>query len=182
MAAFQYYEGLGLMKKAVFFDRDGVIVKPMMQENGQPRAPFCKEEFQLFPKAEETLRQVKQRGFLCILVTNQPDVAYGNISQKEWQEIQNQVSALPFDDIYICFHTRNENCKCKKPKPGMIVEAMKKWNIDPVFSYMIGDIESDIIAAKAANVTSILLKTAYNKGISSDHAIDLIEELPTLLR
>ena len=173
----------GAKKRAVFFDRDGVIFAPVFKdgsrlaggEKGLVRAPFSYAEFLeaggITRDALPTIRALRKKGFLTILVTNQPDVAYGNISRDEWGRIHAHAAALPFDDIYVCFHTRTDGCECKKPKPGMLFAAAKKWNIDLDASYFIGDTESDTLAAKAAGCASILVGAWYNKNTTSDHRI-----------
>ena len=77
--------------------------------------------------------------------------------------------SLSFDDDFICFHGRDDECGCKKLKPGMLLAAAKKWNIDLPRSYFVGDTESDTIAARAAGCASILIDTWYNKKIESDY-------------
>lgn len=170
--------------RAVFFDRDGVILKAIVMD-GRPRPPHSVAEYKvlsgIMPGAREAVKQVKVLGFLAILVTNQPDIRYGKISQKEWQLIQDQVKDIPFDDVFICFHGRDDGCECKKPKPGLLLDAAKKWNINLTQSFMIGDTESDVGAAKAVGCKSILVKASYNTELKSDFCISSLSELPHIL-
>ena len=140
-------------KKAVFFDRDGVILKPIVMD-GRPRPPHSIAEYKalsgVMQGAKETVEAVKTAGFLAILATNQPDIRYGKISKEEWQWIQNQISDIPFDDIFICFHGRDDNCECKKPKPGLLLEATRKWTIDLSRSFLVGDTDYEVEAARRA--------------------------------
>ncbi|MDO8619921.1 MAG: HAD-IIIA family hydrolase [bacterium] len=171
-------------KRAVFFDRDGVIFKPIVMD-GRPRAPHSIVEYKtlsgIMPGAKEAVEKVKALGFLAILVTNQPDIAYGVISKKEWEWVQSQLSSIPFDDIFICFHRRDDNCECMKPKPGMLLEAEKKWNINLAKSFMVGDTESDVLVAKEAGCKSILVDAPYNSSVSSDMRTHSLSELSNLL-
>jgi D-glycero-D-manno-heptose 1,7-bisphosphate phosphatase len=121
-------------------------------------------------------------GFLRILITNQPDIAYGYVTREDWQWMQSHVEALPLDDIFICFHTRFDGCLCKKPKPGMILDAAKKWGIDLEHSYMIGDTAADTGAAKEAGVKSILLMRDYNTGVESNFVAGSLFEAALLIR
>lgn len=167
-------------RRAVFFDRDGVIFHPVTKsdsmrnamEIGRTRAPFSFEEFQrvggVVASAKEVIQSVKKRGFLAILVTNQPDIGYGHLTRDEWEHIHAHARALPFDDEFICFHGRDDGCECKKPKPGMLLAAAKKWNIDLSQSYFVGDTASDTLAAKAAGCRSIVIDMTYNREIESD--------------
>ncbi len=168
-------------RRAVFFDRDGTVFCPVFKndergvwkEKGKVRAPFSVAEFLdaggVVPGAEVVLCALRTRGFLTILATNQPDVTYGKLSREEWERIQEHATALPFDDVLVCFHGRDDGCDCKKPKPGMLLAAAKKWNIDLAKSYFVGDTESDTLAAKAAGCRSILIDTWYNRDVQSDY-------------
>lgn len=182
--------------RAVFFDRDGVIFAPVRKEArgkqckgkeaGATRAPWSVAEFLaaggIVPGAEEALRALHERGFLAILATNQPDIAYGNVSRDEWKQIHAHAVALPFDDIYVCFHGRDDGCECKKPKPGMLFEAARKWGIDLAASYFVGDTESDTGAAKAAGCKSILIDTWYSTMIKSDFRVKRLHDIVKIVQ
>ncbi len=171
--------------RAIFFDRDGVILKPIVMD-GKPRPPHSMAEYRalsgVVPGAREVVLAVKATGFLVILVSNQPDIAYGIISKEEWRWIQDQLKDFPFDDTYICFHRREDQCDCMKPKPGLFLEATAKWNIDLANSFLVGDTADDVGAAKAAGCTSILLRQEYNTAVPSDIAIKTLAELPVELK
>lgn len=158
-------------RRAVFFDRDGVILKAIVA-NGKPRPPYSRGEFEkksgLMPGAREAVEAVRAAGFLSILATNQPDLHYGKITKADFDYIQGFVAALPFDDIFICFHGREEGCDCKKPKPGMLFAAAKKWGIDLAVSFMVGDTADDTGAATGAGCKSILVKAPYNTTLACD--------------
>lgn len=172
-----------MQKRAVFIDRDGVIFVPLIREGfSVPTSPFKREEFKMFENVKQALDIIGSLGFLRILVTNQPDIAYGYVTREDWQWMQKHAEDLPFDDIFICFHTRFEGCDCKKPKPKMILDAVKKWDIDLSQSYMVGDTAADTGAAKAAGVKSILLTREYNKGIESDFVSESLFEAALLIK
>lgn len=178
----------------MFFDRDGVIFHPVIKEErmrnqketGLVRAPFSYEEFQkaggVVSAADEVLRAVREAGFLAILVTNQPDVGYGHLSREEWERIHTHATSLPFDDVYVCFHGRDDGCECKKPKPGMLLAAAKKWNIDLTQSYFVGDTESDTGAAYAAGCKSILVHAWYNAAVESDFRISHLYDVVKIVQ
>lgn len=172
-------------KKAVFFDRDGVILKVVIKK-GFPRPPQSIAEYKaqsgIIPGAKEAVAQIRKLGFLAILVTNQPDIAYGNISREDWQWIQDQLKDIHFDDAFFCFHGRDEGCECKKPKPGLLLEAARKWNINLAQSFMVGDTERDTFAGRAAHCKTILLDSGYNKGVATDARIIHLSQLPPLLQ
>lgn len=166
-----------MRRSAVFIDRDGVIFYAVPREGFVlPTASFCLEEAQLFDGLEEAFALLKNAGFLRILVTNQPDVVYGHLTQSEWEKIHAKISHLDFDDQFICFHGWNDECECKKPKPGMLFSAQKKWNIDFAASYMVGDTDNDAKAACAAGCRFVLVSALYNVGVPADfHVSSLLE-------
>ena len=106
------------------------------------------------------------------MVTNQPDVRKRLVSPEVWAEMQNRVMNLGFDCAYICPHLTEDNCDCKKPRPGMLLAAAERWNLDLPNCYMIGNTVADTGVAKAANCKSILIKTPYNQGLKSDHVAE----------
>lgn len=171
-------------RRAVFFDRDGVILKPVI-EQGVPRPPQSIAEYEeksgIMEGAREAVEAARAAGFLVILATNQPDIHYGVITQKDFDYIQGRVAALSFDDVFICFHGREERCACKKPKPGMLLAAAKKWKINLARSFMVGDSAADVGAARAAGCRSILVETSYNAAVVSGIRITSLAELSAVL-
>ncbi|MEK7170274.1 MAG: HAD-IIIA family hydrolase [Patescibacteria group bacterium] len=173
-----------MKKKAVFFDRDGVILKAIVMD-GRPRPAHSIAEYKalsgVMSGAKETVEKVKAAGFLAFLISNQPDIAYGVISKAEWQWIQDQTSGIPFDDVFICFHRRDDNCDCMKPKPGKLLEAAEKWKVDLSQSFLVGDTKDDALAAKNAGCRSILLDAPYNTEVLSGMRIHSFSELSDIL-
>lgn len=153
-------------RRAVFLDRDGVIVVPDFRD-GRSYAPTTLEDFEIFPDAPAALRLLKEAGFLLILVTNQPDVGAGRINKETLDEMHKKLRLkLPLDDVYVCMHTRQDDCICRKPRPGMLVAAAHKWGIDFSRSYLIGDRSSDLEAAEATGCGSVLIDYDYDEGVS----------------
>lgn len=160
------------MNRAIFLDRDGVINKAIIQ-NGRPFSPRNIDVFEIFPEVEETLRRFRDLGYMNIIATNQPDIARGLMSLETLNEMHDIIRAgSPIDDIFVCPHDDSDACLCRKPKPGMIIEAAKKWNIDIKSSYFIGDTWKDIHAGKSAGCTTILLDRVYNQGLECDYKVD----------
>ncbi len=167
-------------RRAIFFDRDGVMLKPVVMD-GRPRPPHSIAEYRalsgILSGAREAVEELRKAGFLAVLISNQPDIAYGNISRHEWQWIQDQLKGVPFDDTFICFHRRDDDCNCMKPKPGMLLDAAKKWNIDLASSFLVGDTKDDVGVAAAAGCTSILVDAPYNASVQSTIRIRSLAEL-----
>lgn len=147
-------------QKAIFMDRDGTINKYV----GFLRSI---DDFELLPGAAEAIRKCNASEFLTVVVTNQPVIARGEVSYAQLQDIHNKMETLLglegayLDAIYFCPHHphngfENEikelkiTCDCRKPKPGMLLEAAKDYNIDLQQSWMIGDGENDLLAGEAA--------------------------------
>lgn len=167
--------------RSCFLDRDGVVVFPVIR-NGQPAPPWKLEEVRFAPFLQKALADIRGLGFLVILVTNQPDIAYGNISRRDWRAVQDRIEKeFHFDDIFICCHRRDENCACKKPKPGLLFTAALKWEIDLARSYVVGDTSSDTGAARAAGCKSILINQEYNQGVASGYRVANLQEAVELL-
>jgi D-glycero-D-manno-heptose 1,7-bisphosphate phosphatase len=167
----------GVIMKAVFLDRDGVINKTIFRM-GKERAPYSLEEFEFIDGVVETVQKLKEEGFLVIVVTNQPDVARGWVSMEQVTLVNNLIKEqLPIDDIKVCFHTDKDQCFCRKPMPGMLLEAGQKWNINFQKSFMIGDRESDVEAGQRAGCKSILVGShPQNLGVNPDHQCSDLRE------
>jgi len=169
------------MNCAVFFDRDGVINKVMIQD-GKPFSPRRFKEFKFVEGVENVLERLKREGFLNIIVTNQPDIARGLMEWKELNKMHEYIKEnLPIDDIFVCPHDDKDNCECRKPKPGMFFEAAKKWNINLNASFMIGDSWRDIEAGKAAGCITILVDMPYNQRVDPDYRVEKIEEVLSII-
>lgn len=170
------------MRRVAFIDRDGVIFRPTarMGPSG-PTAPFSVDEAVLFDGLEDALALLRRHGFLRILVTNQPDVAHGHLTHEEWERIHGKLSHLEFDDEFVCFHRKEEGCECHKPKPGMLLEAQKKWNVDLARSYMIGDTDKDRDAGRAAGCKTIIIDAPYNQHVQGDFRAKNLHDAATIV-
>lgn len=154
--------------RAVFLDRDGVINQVIMR-NGEPRSPRTREEFVLNEDAADVVQLLKSRGFLTIVVTNQPDIARGKLRREDLDWMLDQVrQRCRVDDILVCPHDDGDACSCRKPLPGMILNGAQKWGIDLVQSFMIGDTWKDRDAASAAGCRFILIDKPYNQNVECD--------------
>ena len=151
----------GRMRRAVFLDRDGVILRAIVRD-GRPIAPASLEEAAYDPDAPAAIQRLRAAGFLTIVVTNQPDVGSGLLRAEAVEAIHADLRArLPVDDIKVCYHTSDDACACRKPKPGMLLDAARAWGVDLARSVMIGDRWSDIAAGRAAGCKTVLIDAAY---------------------
>jgi D-glycero-D-manno-heptose 1,7-bisphosphate phosphatase len=155
--------------RAVFLDRDGVLNRPVVRDR-LPFPPANPDEFQLYPGVIEGCRQLKQAGFLLIVVTNQPDVGRGTQSRESVEAMHAALrSAIPeLDAIEVCFHAgsrHGEACDCRKPKPGMIVRAAARYAIDLERSFLIGDRWRDVDCAQAAGCRAVFIDHGYREKL-----------------
>jgi D-glycero-D-manno-heptose 1,7-bisphosphate phosphatase len=155
-----------LSTKAIFLDRDGVLIDDvdLLTHPSQIR---------LSPGAASALRRLKDAGFLLIVVSNQAVVARGLATENQVCEINAEIDRLlqgqgspPLDAFYFCPHhpkaTLAEyriDCQCRKPRPGMLLQAAAQFNIDPARSFMVGDRITDIAAGAAAGCRTVLVQT-----------------------
>jgi D,D-heptose 1,7-bisphosphate phosphatase len=156
------------MNKAIFLDRDGVIVK-------QKHHLHKKEDLELILNSGKAIRLLNERGYLMIVVSNQPVVARGLCTIQEVNEINHYMEEMlkeqgaKIDRIYFCPHhptkgnnsEYTKNCECRKPKIGLFLQAQKDLDIDLNESWLIGDKTSDIQAGKNARCRTILVNTGY---------------------
>ena len=151
------------MTKAIFLDRDGVLNRFTIRD-GTPRPPAGVDQLEIFPDAADSLRRLKEAGYLLIVVTNQPDVARGLVTRAAVDAIHEYMRQhLTLDEIRVCFHDDEHGCACRKPKPGMIYAAAVEREIELARSFMIGDRWRDIGAGKAAGCRTILVNAIVEK-------------------
>lgn len=147
------------MKKlpAVFLDRDGVINKTFWRD-GKSRSPSCVEDFSFFDGVPEAAAALRRAGFKLVVVTNQPDVARGWLTRDAVDAMNALVQKeLGTDCVKACFHLDEHGCVCRKPKPGMLLEAASELKIDLQASFMVGDRYTDVEAGRAAGCRTILI-------------------------
>lgn len=181
-------------QKAVFLDRDGTINKYI---------GFLRDidEFELLPRVEQAIKKLNASGYLAIVVTNQPVIARGEVTYEELHNIHNKMETLLgksgayVDAIFYCPHHPHKgyegevaelkiDCDCRKPKPGMLLEAAKKFNIDLAQSWMVGDGENDIKAGQVAGCKTALIQSdvigdygqTINVGSISEFVDKLLEQ------
>ncbi|NRA86707.1 MAG: HAD-IIIA family hydrolase [Rhizobiales bacterium] len=160
-----------LKQKAIFIDRDGVINEEVDELSNI-------DDFKLLEGTISALKTINQSDYIAIVITNQPMIAKGKLTEIELKTIHNKMDSLLGDqhafinDLFYCPHHPEKgwksevkhlkiDCDCRKPKPGMLIEAALKYNIDLEQSYFIGDRYSDVLAAKNAKVKSVLVKTGF---------------------
>jgi D-glycero-D-manno-heptose 1,7-bisphosphate phosphatase len=149
------------LDKVVFLDRDGVI--------NRDSPDYIKNwaEFEFLPNSLEALRRLTQAGYRLMVITNQSIIGRGWVSQAVLDHTHSQLRAAvaaaggKIHDIFFCPHRPEDNCDCRKPKPGLILQAQKKYGLDLSATTMIGDNAKDILCGRNAGCgTTILVRSA----------------------
>ncbi len=158
------------MRRAVFLDRDGTL-------NPDPGYISRPEDFELFPWSATAMARLKKAGFLLILITNQSGISRGLITEAQLTAIHAKLQQLlaaenaRLDAIYHCPHHPEfvhsdgiSDCECRKPRPGMILQALKDFNIDAAASFMVGDRSSDVKIALNTGIQPVFIGAQPLKG------------------
>ncbi|MGA2138784.1 MAG: HAD family hydrolase [Verrucomicrobiia bacterium] len=170
--------GQPALNRAVFLDRDGVINR-MFVRDGIPFAPTTLEQFAILPGVVEAIAALKNTGFRVIVATNQPDVGAGKVAREIVEAMNARVQQeCRVDDVRVCYHTEVDRCACRKPKPGLLVDAARDWSLDLRASYMVGDRWRDIVAGHAAGCRTVLIDYNYSeqKAENPDIVVQSLEE------
>jgi D-glycero-D-manno-heptose 1,7-bisphosphate phosphatase len=159
-----------MSQRAVFLDRDGTINEEMGHMNHLSR-------FTLFPWAAEAIRLLNGAGYKVIIVTDQSGVARGlfpeALVKQIHQKLQDELARMGawIDAVYYCPHHPTgavadfrQDCRCRKPRPGMIEQAQREWDLDLSQSYLVGDRYNDVRLAHAVGAQGILVLTGYGRG------------------
>jgi D-glycero-D-manno-heptose 1,7-bisphosphate phosphatase len=166
-------------RPAVFLDRDGVLNEAVLRD-GRPYPPFSPGEVVLRPGAAATCARLRAAGFLLVMVTNQPDIARGITTRAAVDRINDRlVTELALDAAWVCPHDDADACGCRKPQPGLILDAADQYDVDLGASLMVGDRWRDIAAGAAAGVSTVWVRSTYREQAprDPDHVIDELDEL-----
>ncbi len=148
-------------RPAVFLDRDGVIVEAIVRA-GKPYPPPSLQEMRIVKGACTALLDLKAMGFAIIVVTNQPDVARGIQNRTEIERMHEQLrKELPIDQVLTCYHDDRDACSCRKPRPGLLLQACGLHGLDLGSSFLVGDRWRDIDAGHAAGCSTVFIDQGY---------------------
>lgn len=150
-----------MSRPAVFLDRDGVLNAPTLLD-GRPYPPTSAAEVTILPGVATALAALRDAGYAIVVVTNQPDVARGTRTRAGIEAIHARLRAeLPVDAIYCCFHDDIDECACRKPRPGMLLEAARELSLDLAASFMVGDRWRDTEAGAAVGCRTAFVDHGY---------------------
>jgi len=150
-------------RRAVFLDRDGVLNRAIVRD-GNPHPPGTLGELRIPAEAPKALAALKAAGFLLIGITNQPDVARGT-QRREVVEAINRalLDALPLQEILVCYHDDQDGCSCRKPQPGLLLQAASRHGVSLSGSFIIGDRWRDVETGRHSGCRTVLLDCGYEE-------------------
>jgi D-glycero-D-manno-heptose 1,7-bisphosphate phosphatase len=150
-------------RPAVFLDRDGVLNEAVVV-NGRPYPPASPDAVALLPGVAEACALLRTAGLPLIVVTNQPDIARGTQSQAGVDAINARLCELvDVDEVVVCPHDDADACACRKPCPGMLIDAARRWDVELGRSVIVGDRRRDIEAGRAAGTRTVFLDRSYDE-------------------
>lgn len=153
----------GRGRPAVFLDRDGVL-NGATRVAGLPHPPDQKQPLAVLPDVADACAALRAAGLLLVLVSNQPDVARGTVRREDIDARNRELqTALRLDAVLVCPHDDGDNCDCRKPRPGMILEAARQLDIDLARSVMVGDRWVDVEAGRAAGCRTVFIDHDYRE-------------------
>ena len=165
------------MKQGVFIERDGVLNLVRVERQHQV-SPLTLEDFHVNEAAVPLLGKLKASGLLLIATTNQPGLSRGYQSRRELDRMHDRLrGALPLDDILVCPHDEIDHCPCRKPKPGLLVEAGFEWHLDLDRSFVISDKWQDAETARGVGCTSLLLESPWVGDGHHDFVLPSLEAI-----
>jgi D-glycero-D-manno-heptose 1,7-bisphosphate phosphatase len=145
----------------VFLDRDGVLNRAVVK-NGKSYPPDTLAAFELLEGVPEACQRLRKAGFALVVVTNQPDVRTGRQQRATVEAMHAMLrTRLPLLDILACYHVDADRCACRKPEPGMLVEAAARHGLDLAASWLVGDRRSDILAGQRAGCRCCFIDHHY---------------------
>jgi D-glycero-D-manno-heptose 1,7-bisphosphate phosphatase len=165
-----------MSRRAVFIDRDGVILHSPV-EGGIPRPARSAAEFAYLPGVGEALDLIRKASLVPVVITNQPDVARGLTTRallEAFHERLRQDHGLVH--IYTCFHDDKDYCVCRKPAPGLLQQAARDLDLSLPRSFMVGDRWRDIEAGFRAGCTTLLVRHPYSWDASPDVSVSSLLE------
>ncbi|MBV8085203.1 MAG: HAD family hydrolase [Chloroflexi bacterium] len=148
--------------RAVFLDRDGVLNEPVARPGVPFGNPRSLDELRIAPGAAGALQRLADARFALLGVTNQPEVPRGTTSRESVEAINDRLLAeLPLTAFFVCWHDDADDCACRKPKPGLILDAARAYDVDTRASFMVGDRWKDVEAGRAAGCRTVLVDQGW---------------------
>lgn len=146
----------------MLLDRDGVLNRAF-ERAGVTHPPHTLGELEILPGVPAAVQRLRAAGFALVGVSNQPDIARGRQTHASVDAINaTLVTQLGLLDVLVCAHDTGDDCACRKPRPGLLLAAAARFDLDLARSFMVGDRWSDVLAGQAAGCHSILIETPWS--------------------
>jgi D-glycero-D-manno-heptose 1,7-bisphosphate phosphatase len=169
------------MRPTIFLDRDGVIIE------NRPNYVRDWAEVEFIPGVLDALAALAGSEFAIVIVTNQAGIGKGLIARAVADSINQKIrdaivqAGGRVDGIYVCPHTDADQCACRKPKPGLLLQAARELSLDLARSWMVGDALTDLQAGQAAGVQTVLVLSGRGSEQKATHRLDGVADLSTAL-
>jgi len=192
-----------MRNRAILLDRDGVINDLVYdKQEGRSSSPVSSRELRVFPFVAEAVKKLKDMGYLVIVISNQPGVAKRQFTRADLKRMSSKIrrelssKGTSLDGEYYCLHSPDGlvkglrvTCDCRKPKPGLLLEAAKERDIDLGMSYFVGDGLIDVEAGRNAgcrtilvgHMTTFLSKMMEERDATPDYVVHTLKDVPALL-
>jgi len=156
--------------RAVFLDRDGIL-NELVVRDGQAVSPRRLEDFRLRADASAAVTRLAAMGLHVFVASNQPDIARGLLDRDDLAEMTRRLrSSLAVEDVVVCPHDDADDCACRKPRPGMLLDLAERWDLALADSFLVGDSWKDIEAGRRAGCRTILVGASAN-GTAADTVV-----------
>jgi D-glycero-D-manno-heptose 1,7-bisphosphate phosphatase len=165
-------------RRGAFLDRDGVLTEAH-ERDGVPQSPRLASDLRIYPEAPAAVKALRDAGFVVACITNQPEVARGNLDPAELERMHGKLDAeIGLDAILACPHDDADGCDCRKPKPGMLLQAADRFGLDLAASFTVGDRWRDLEAGRSAGTSIVFVDRGYaeTKDIAPDAVVGDVKE------
>ena len=153
------------MNRALFLDRDGVL-DALVFRKGEWGAPLEPAQVEILSGVREALDDAAKQGWMMFVISNQPDAAKGFTTmaalQSVHEELLRQLEGAPITEFFYCFHRAEDRCECRKPSPFLVFEAARKYDVDLMRSWFVGDVDTDIEAGRRAGCRTALIEYPHS--------------------
>lgn len=160
-----------MLRSAVFLDRDGVLNEPIARDR-RPFSPQVAADFHLIGDSIRACQLLRDAGLVLVVVTNQPDIARGGLTTDALTAMHDELlRRVPVDAIRVCPHDSGDGCSCRKPQPGMMLDAAAALDLDLSRSVVVGDRWSDIEAGRRAGCATVFIERNWDERRPEGQAV-----------
>jgi D-glycero-D-manno-heptose 1,7-bisphosphate phosphatase len=158
------------------------VLNKVVWRDGKAASPRTLQELHIEDEAEPVLARLRAAGFRLFAVTNQPDVARGLMSASTLDAINRRLlQILPLEAVHTCLHDTADDCACRKPRSGLVLDLAEHYDLDLRASWMIGDQDRDIVCGQGAGLRTVLLRRSYNANAAADHVVSTLSDAVTII-